>query len=139
MYFQEAIAGSEELIFVMRNMGERSAYYKALKSGEGIEDAKKELLSKAEVFFKDYNATIGKNIFEAVLSLYFHDVPSEFHPPVFNGMGKNLKGDFSKLADMAFGKGSWWLSYQNFEERLNKITSLKKLEKDLFFMLHVRI
>ena len=135
VYFQEAIAGSEELIFVMRNMGERSAYYNALKSGEGIEDAKKELLSKAEVFFKDYNATIGKNIFEAVLSLYFHDVPSEFHPPVFNGMGKKNKGDFSKLADMAFGKGSWWLSYENFEEGINKITSLKKLEKDLFFML----
>ena len=116
VYFQEAIAGSEELIFVMRNMGERSAYYNALKSGEGIEDAKKELLSKAEVFFKDYNATIGKNIFEAVLSLYFHDVPSEFHPPVFNGMGKKNKGDFSKLADEYFKKGSWWFLMKIFEE-----------------------
>ena len=34
---------------------------------------------------------------------------------------------------MAFKKGSWWLSYENFEEGINKITSIKKIRKRFGF------
>ena len=95
VYFQEAIAGSEIMLFMIRNLSERSPIYQALKSGSDPTDAKTILLEKAKSYFKDYNATIDKNILAAALNLYYNDVPKEFHPSLLASVHKKSNGDFT--------------------------------------------
>ena len=129
VYFQEAIVGSEIMLFMIRNLGERSQIYQALKTESDASDAKSVLLEKAKNYFKDYNATIDENILAAALSLYYNDVPKEFHPPLLTSLHKKCKGDFTNFANKYFKKTPL-SSYVKFEEWVNNSLSLKSLEKD---------
>ena len=44
VYFQEAVVGSELILFMLRNLGPRTPLYNALKTGEGVSKAKEALL-----------------------------------------------------------------------------------------------
>ena len=134
VYFQEAIVGSEIMLFMIRNLGERSQIYQALKTESDASDAKSALLEKAKDYFKDYNATIDENILAAALSLYYNDVPKEFHPPLLTSLHKKCKGDFTNFANKYFKKTPF-SSYVKFEEWVNNSLSLKSLEKDLVYQL----
>ena len=93
VYFQEAVVGSELILFMLRNLSPRTPLFKALSSGEGIKDAKDNFLKVAESFYKDYNATIDENTLAAVLSLYANDVPKEFQPELLISLDDKYKGD----------------------------------------------
>ena len=134
VYFQEAIVGSEVMLFMIRNLGDRSQIYQALKSESDASDAKSALLEKAKDYYKDYNATIDKNILAAALNLYYNDVPKEFHPPLLTSLHKKSKGDFMNFATKYFKKTPF-SSYEKFEDWVNNSLSLKSLEKDLVFQL----
>ena len=83
---------------MLRNLSPRTPLFKALNSGEGIEDAKDNFLKVAESFYKDYNATIDENTLAAILSLYSNDVPKEFQPELLISLNDKYKGDFKKFA-----------------------------------------
>lgn len=134
VYFQEAIVGSEVMLFMIRNFGDRSQIYQALKSESDASDAKSALLEKAKEYYKDYNATIDKNILAAALNLYYNDVPKEFHPPLLTSLHKKNKGDFTNFANKYFKKTPF-SSYEKFEDWVNNSLSLKSLEKDLVYQL----
>jgi len=134
VYFQEAIAGSEIMLFMIRNLSERSPIYQALKSGSDPTEAKAILLEKAKSYFKDYNATIDKNILAAALNLYYNDVPKEFHPSLLATVHKKSKGDFTNFANKYFKKTPF-SSYDLFEEWVNNKITLKSLEKDVVYQL----
>ena len=134
MYFQEAIVGSEVMLFMIRNLGDRSQIYQALKSESDASEAKSALLEKAKDYYKDYNATIDKNILAAALNLYYNDVPKEFHPPLLTSLHKKSKGDFTNFANKYFKKTPF-SSYEKFEDWVNNSLSLKSLEKDLVYQL----
>ena len=134
VYFQEAIVGSEVMLFMIRNLGDRSQIYQALKSESDASDAKSALLEKAKDYYKDYNATIDENILAAALNLYYNDVPKEFHPPLLTSLHKKSKGDFTNFANKYFKKTPF-SSYEKFEDWVNNSLSLKSLEKDLVFQL----
>ena len=134
VYFQEAIAGSEIMLFMIRNLSERSPIYQALKSGSDPTEAKAILLEKAKSYFKDYNATIDKNILAAALNLYYNDVPKEFHPSLLATVYKKSKGDFTNFASKYFKKTPF-SSYDLFEEWVNNKITLKSLEKDVVYQL----
>ena len=136
VYFQEAIFGSEVLVFIFRNLGERSGIYQALSSGneEEIAEAKKSLLSRAEDYFKDYNATIDENTLSAVLSLYYNDVPKEFHPEALTNLADKYKEDFKTFSSKYFSKTPF-SSYESFEAWIDKGISKKFLDKDPVFQL----
>ena len=134
VYFQEAIVGSEVMLFMIRNLGERSQIYQALKTESDPSDAKSALLEKAKDYYKDYNTTIDKNILAAALNLYYNDVPKEFHPPLLTSLHKKSKGDFMNFANKYFKKTPF-SSYEKFEDWVNNSLSLKSLEKDLVYQL----
>ena len=52
VYFQEAVVGSELILFMLRNLGPRTPLYNALKTGEEVSKTKEALLQKAESYFK---------------------------------------------------------------------------------------
>ena len=135
VYFQEAIVGSELILFMLRNFGPRTSLFKALKSGEGVVDAKDNLLKAAKSFYKDYNATIDENTLAAVLSLYSNDVPKEFQPELLISINDKYKGDFKKFASNYFKK-SPFKSYDLFKTWLTSDKfSVKMIEKDLVYQL----
>ena len=135
VYFQEAVVGSELILFMLRNLSPRTSLFKALNSGEGVEDAKDNFLKVAESFYKDYNATIDENTLAAVLSLYANDVPKEFQPELLISLNDKYKGDFKKFASNYFKK-SPFKSYDLFKAWLTSDKlSVKMIEKDLVYQL----
>ncbi len=135
VYFQEAVVGSELLLFMLRNLSPRTPLFKALDSGEGVEDAKDNFLKVAESFYKDYNATIDENTLAAILSLYANDVPKEFQPELLISLNDKYKGDFKKFASNYFKK-SPFKSYDLFKAWLTSDKlSVKMIEKDLVYQL----
>jgi hypothetical protein len=135
VYFQEAVVGSELILFMLRNLSPRTPLFKALISGEGVEDAKDNFLKVAESFYKDYNATIDENTLAAVLSLYANDVPKEFQPELLISLNDKYKGDFKKFAS-SYYKKSPFKSYNLFKAWLNNDKlSVKMIEKDLVYQL----
>ena len=135
VYFFEAIYGSEIIKFLYRNLGAKSSLYLSLSSGEGVKDAKSDVLEKAKSYYKDYNAEIDKNTLSAVLNLYYNDVPKEFHPTLFAEMGEKNGGDFTDFANKYFKK-SPFTSMDKFEEWINnEKLSTKHIDKDPVFQL----
>ena len=135
VYFQEGVVGSELILFMLRNIGTRAPLYRAISSGEGIKDAKDNLIKAAEAFYKDYNATIDENTLAAILSLYSNDVPKEFQPDILISLNNKYKGDFKKFASNYFEK-SPFKSYELFKKWLyNDKLSIKMIEKDLVYEL----
>ena len=135
VYFQEAVVGSELILFMFRNLGPRTPLYNALKTGEGVSKAKEALLQKAESYFKDYNATIDENTLASILSLYANDVSKEFQPELLISLNEKYKGNFKKFASNYFSKTPF-KSYKLFKEWINNDKlSTKTIEKDVVFQL----
>ena len=135
VYFQEAVVGSELILFMYRNLGPRTPLYNALKTGEGVSKAKEALLQKAESYFKDYNATIDENTLASILSLYANDVNKEFQPELLISLNEKYKGNFKKFASNYFSKTPF-KSYKLFKEWINNDKlSTKAIEKDVVFQL----
>ena len=135
VYFQEAVVGSELILFMLRNLGPRTPLYNALKTGEGVSKAKEALLQKAESYFKDYNATIDENTLASILSLYANDVSKEFQPELLISLNEKYKGNFKKFASNYFSKTPF-KSYKLFKEWINNDKlSTKTIEKDVVFQL----
>ena len=135
VYFQEAVVGSELILFMLRNLGPRTPLYNALKTGEGVSKAKEALLQKAESYFKDYNATIDENTLASILSLYANDVNKEFQPELLISLNEKYKGNFKKFASNYFSKTPF-KSYKLFKEWINNDKlSMKAIEKDVVFQL----
>ncbi len=135
VYFQEAVVGSELILFMLRNLGPRTPLYNALKTGEGVSKAKEALLQKAESYFKDYNATIDENTLASILSLYANDVSKEFQPELLISLNEKYKGNFKKFASNYFSKTPF-KSYKLFKEWINNDKlSTKAIEKDVVFQL----
>lgn len=135
VYFQEAVVGSELILFMLRNLSPRTPLFKALNSGEGVKDAKDDFLKAAESFYKDYNPIIDENTLAAVLSLYANDVPKEFQPELLISLNDKYKGDFKKVASNYFKK-SPFKSFDLFKAWLTSDKlSVKMIEKDLVYQL----
>ena len=135
VYFQEAVVGSELILFMLRNLGPRTPLYNALKTGEEVSKAKEALLQKAESYFKDYNATIDENTLASILSLYANDVNKEFQPELLISLNQKYKGNFKKFASNYFSKTPF-KSYKLFKEWINNDKlSTKAIEKDVVFQL----
>ena len=135
VYFQEAVVGSELILFMLRNLGPRTPLYKALSTEEDVEEAKDNFLKVAESFYKDYNAKIDENTLAAVLSLYANNVSKEFQPELLISLNDKYKGDFKKFASIYFKK-SPFKSYDLFKSWLsNDKLSIKMIEKDIVYQL----
>ena len=62
------------------------------------------LKSMSERHFKDYNKPTDKKVFEAMMPLYYNDIPKELHPSAFPLIQKQYKGNWSKYTNDVYNK-----------------------------------
>ena len=90
-----------------------------------------------DAHFKDYNMAIDRNVFAAMMKDYSNDIPKENQPEDFKKMVAKYKGDFKKMADVAYDK-SIFGSKEKVEAFLEK-PSEKVLAKDPIYMIQSSI
>ena len=58
---------------------------------------------KLDDFFKDYNKKLDKDLFIALLEMYYNDIPKEQHPEIFKTVeGKKFKGSFKAWGEYVY-------------------------------------
>jgi hypothetical protein len=137
VYFMEAIYQGPELFgFIINYFGSNSSMGAALISEDEkqLEEAKKELLSSVDDFYKNYNMEIDQNLMAEMLEVYFNDVPSEFHTSELTELAKKNKNDFKKFADKYYAK-SPFTSKEKLSAWLDAKFSKSALEKDAIYQL----
>ncbi len=128
-YFYEAIYRGPEIFsyaFHFDHLKKQLADKKAKK--EDIDASVERLKKGVDEHFKDYNQTIDRNIYAAMMRMYYNDIPKEQQPLYLQQMYKKFKGDWAKYADYVFNK-SIFSSAEKVKAFLNK-PSAKKLKKD---------
>lgn len=105
-YLEEAAFQGPEIIYFGYGILD---LYGLLKNAKGKEDLIKELAAEFKeecaTFYKDYNSACDKELFEAMLKMFYDDVAADQHPSIFADLvvGK-YKGDFAKFADAVYSK-----------------------------------
>ena len=87
-------------------------------------------------YFKNYQATIDKKVFETILSDYYQNVEENEIPEILVELHKKYKGDYTAMADLVFEK-SYFASKDKMTELLSsyKSSSAKKIKKDIAYQL----
>jgi hypothetical protein len=135
-YLREVSFGVESFRFsrTFRNLSDIT------KSGKKDEHAIKVAIERHKVssagFFRDYQAVIDKEVFEAIVSDYFHQVNHAELPETLIQAEKRFNGDFSRMADHLFGH-SIFVSEERLEKLLQRFKPkhFKKIEKDPVYWL----
>ena len=99
------------------------------KFDTGIKNMANVFKSSLEDHFKNYNANIDKDLFIALMEMYYSDIPEDKHPSVFKDVqGKKFKGSFQAWGEYVF-ENSIFVN----EEKLNTFLenpTYKVLSKD---------
>jgi hypothetical protein len=82
-YWRESILGIEIIDFVSDFDKIIKLAKSDIKSDEFLEE-RDELIKNAEKFFKDYEQSIDKETFKALIPLYYEDVNGKYHPNIEN-------------------------------------------------------
>jgi hypothetical protein len=109
--------------------------YKMLEN-DTLSPAKKEaeikkMIDGTMAFYKDFDLETEKEVFAALLQMFYDDIKPDFHPTVFQDIKKKYKGDLNKFTEYAFlnsvfGNQSATLSFLENPD-------YKKLDKDPIF------
>ncbi len=99
-WFEALYLGSELEQFALQNFG----LYSAFGDEETLKETCDGLKEEGETFFKDYNATVDRELLIAMFEIYKDKVPKEFHPTIFEDIKKDFGGDFNKFADDLYSK-----------------------------------
>lgn len=83
----------------------------------------------AEAHFKDYDAETDRDVFVALITRYYNDVPKEDHPSWLKTVETKYKGNVAAYADQLFST-SFLASKEKLYAFINK-PSQKVYEKDL--------
>ncbi len=132
VYFTEGVFGMENHTLYSQMLG----LYLQLKAKADKETIQKVVTAsqpKIDAYFKEHNKSTDEKLYAALLSIYFNDVPKDFHPKELITIHDKYKGDFQKFAHKYYEK-----SLLVDQTKLNiflKNPDLKTFEKDLGFML----
>lgn len=134
-YYAEAVKGIELLAFA-----ENFAKLESLSTANPIDekaiaDEKEKMLKGSEGFFKNYAASIDKQLFATLLKTY-RDKTDKALQAELSFIDTKYKGDYSKYADDVFEK-SFLSSKTKVEKFLNEYTAkkVKKLSTDPAYQL----
>lgn len=111
-YLEEAVFQGPEFVYFSFGAFQ---LYGSLKAQDDAGKKEKEkydagIKSLASVFeaaleehFKNYNAMVDKDLFVALMKMYYNDIPEEQHPSVFAKVqSKKFKGSFEAWGDYVF-------------------------------------
>lgn len=129
-YYTEALKGIELMNFV-NNFSKLESLAKEQPANEkAIRDAADNLINASKGFFKNYNASIDREIFSRLIKAYRTGTPAEFEADL-SFIDKKFKGDYEKYADYVFSK-SHFSTLEKCEKFLQSFTAkkLKSLTND---------
>lgn len=127
-FLSEAVLGVEIFRFSRSFNALKSALETKEVPQEKIVAITESLRAQAAGHFKDYVASIDRNVLAAMLKLYYEDLPIELQSPWFRDYVAKNKEDFDRIADRVFAK-----SIFASEEKLTKFLDnpkAKTLAKD---------
>lgn len=105
-YLEEAAFQGPEIIYFGYGILD---LYSLLKNPKGNEEVIKttaeDFRTQCAAFYKNYNKACDKELFEALLKMYYNDVPAAQHSSVFTELlVKKYKNDWTKFTDAVYTK-----------------------------------
>ncbi len=129
LFFFEAVYRGPEIISYAASFGRlKKALEEKKPDKEKVNKMVESLKQGVNEHFKDYNYNIDRNIFAAMMKMYYENVDKEFRPEILDKMYTKYKGNWDKFADRVFEK-SIFSSPEKVNAFLNK-PSAKALKKD---------
>lgn len=132
IYYKEAIIRGIEIFSYANTYEELYKQMKLAVDEEAINKLTQSLTYAAKLYFKNYNMETDKKICQALLEMFYEDVPKDYHPDVFTTIQKKYKGEISSYVDELFSK-SIFASKDKILEFLSK-PDYKKLDKDIGYL-----
>jgi len=111
-YLEEAVFQGPE--FVYFSFGAFQLYGALKQQSEASKDEKSKYAGvitnqaadfeeKLADFYKDYNKNVDKDLFVALMEMYYTDIPADQHPSIFETVqGKKYKGSFKAWGEYVF-------------------------------------
>lgn len=84
-YFLETVVRNVELLRMAYQTYQLKQAYET-RGEQSFEDRRNNLIERAESHYKDYSKQVDKEVFEALISLYAKNVPTQFLPASFKNM-----------------------------------------------------
>jgi len=128
-YLREAmLRGTDAIPFAIRFRSLYDELKKPQPNITKIEELKAPLVQQAEIFFSSFVRATERKLFEAMVEMYYKDIPQEFHPAAFKEIEKKFNKNFRIYADMVFQTSLFTdsLKCMNFLRR----PTLKAIEND---------
>lgn len=123
-YFSETVIRNVELLRFAYQAYQLKQVYE--NNGEqSFQDRRDNLLGSLKSQYKDYNKQLDKEVFEALIELYAHNVPSQFLPDSFNNL------NVASLTENVYHQSAF-VEYDSVEKLLNgkAETVISKLNND---------
>lgn len=128
-YFREAVYRGPEIIGYAHAFNDLKKMMADKNTPEGnVQKEIKKLKAGVAGHFKDYNVVIDRNIYAAMMKMYYESVPLDQQPVMLLQTDTKYHGDWSKYAGYVFEK-SIFDDPAKVKAFLNK-PKLKTLEKD---------
>ena len=127
--------GAEAVGFA-RNLISLAELIKNKGETEKIEAMKINLIQTGNRFFNNYNQSIDKKLFAAVMTMYGEELDTEWQAPEYLRLKKICKGDFKSLADKLYATSVFTdhSRFDSFVKGLN-YAGVSKLNKEPFYLL----
>jgi hypothetical protein len=103
-YYREAISRGPEILGAAAQFGSLRSQLEEKADQEEIDKTVARLKSRADGFFKNYNAAIDQNMLASMMKMYYENVPVEQQPEFLQKLGAKNGGDFTEWAAMVFEK-----------------------------------
>jgi len=101
---------------------------------ESIQKSRESLISGAGMFFKDYDQTIDRKLFIAMMETYGKTLGDKWLTPEYVKLKNSCGGDFTKAADKIYSRSVFTdeTRYKSFIGKSGK-SSVAKMRKDPFY------
>ena len=136
--FTNEVFNGIESFSLARNTRELSDLFAGEQTldNDAVLKARERLISFSGQFFKDYNRATDKNLFVGLMKMYGESLDSKWLAPAYVKLKNQEKGDFQAVAEKIYERSVFAdeQKYLAFIKGFNK-SSVKKLEKDLFYTL----
>jgi len=107
----------------------------AAKQSPDLEKELQRMQGNVAGFFRNYDQSVDKKLFVAVMDLYGKNVEPEWQAPAYRDLYASCRGNFASVADKLFAK-----SIFSDEKRVNDLLSrfdARKVMKDPFYLLAI--
>ena len=131
-YYEEALFGPDIIMMAYFSLDLLNNLASEKKSKNQLPlNAINALKEKARKHFKDYNATLDKQLFIACYKMFKEDIGGDFQPEIYKTIEKKYKNNIERFAEKAYAQ-SIFADSTRFYKFLEK-PDAKTLTKDIIF------